>query len=173
MKSTFWKDFKAFITKGNIIDMATGVVVGGAFGKISTGLVNNIIMPLISLAVGGLNVSDWKWVIKEAEFDAAGVEIAAETAVMYGAFIQTIIDFLLTAFCIFVVLRIIVKAKARMNADEIAAAEEKKKAEEAAAKAKADEEAAAKAAAEAKAKADAEEQLQLLRDIAAALNKKQ
>jgi len=167
----FWADFKKFITKGNIIDMATGVVVGGAFGKITTGLVNNIIMPLISLVVGGLNVNDWKWVIKEAVLDETGAVVTAETAVLYGAFIQTIIDFLLTAFCIFVVLRIIVNAKARLNADEIAAAEEKKKAEEAAAKAKADEEAAAKAAAEAKAKADAEEQLQLLRDIAASLKK--
>ncbi len=169
--STFWKDFKAFVTRGNVLDMAVGVVVGGAFGKITTGLVNFIVMPLISLIVGGLNVSDWKWVIKPAEFDAAGVEIAAETAVLYGSFIQTIIDFLLTALAIFIVLRIIMKTKEKLHAKEIAEAAEKKAAEEAVAREKADAEAAAKAAEEEAAKAAAAEQLQLLRDIRDSLKK--
>jgi len=169
--STFWKDFKTFITKGNIIDMATGVVIGGAFSKIVTGLVSNIITPVISLLVGGLNIDDWKYVIKEAVVDEVGTVITAETAILYGTFIQTIIDFLLTAFVIFLVLRAIVKTKEKLNAKELAAAAEKKAAEEAAAKEKADAEAAAKAAAEEKAKKDTEEQLQLLRDIRDSLKK--
>ena len=68
----FWSDFKKFISKGNIVDLATAVVIGNAFNKIVTGLVNNIIMPVVSLAVGGLNVSDWKYVIKDAVLNEAG-----------------------------------------------------------------------------------------------------
>lgn len=103
----FWKDFKAFITKGNILDLAVGVVVGGAFGKITSSLVNDIIMPLISLATGGIAVSDWKWVITPAN-EAAGI---AESALYYGNFIQTVLDFLIIAFSIFLVLRIIMKSR--------------------------------------------------------------
>ena len=167
----FWADFKTFVTRGNVVDMAVGVVVGGAFGKITTGLVNNIVTPIISLLVGGLHINDWKWVLKEAVYDEAGVEITAETAVLYGTFIQTIIDFLITAFAIFMVLRIIMKVKEKLNADEIAEAAAKKAAEEAAAKEKADAEAAAKAEAEAKVLAEREEELRLLREIAASLKK--
>ena len=88
----FASDFKAFIAKGNVVDMAVGVVVGGAFNKIVTSLVNDIIMPLVSLLAGGLNVSDWKWVIRPAETAADGTQIA-ENALMYGNFIQTVLDF--------------------------------------------------------------------------------
>ena len=165
----FWTDFKAFITRGNVVDMAVGVVVGGAFGKITTGLVNNIVSPVISLLVGGLNLNDLKVVLKPAEM-VDGVE-TAETAILYGTFIQTIIDFLITAFAIFLVLRIIMKVKEKVNAKEIAEAAEKKAAEEAAAKEKADAEAAAKAEAEAKVAAEREEELRLLREIAASLKK--
>ena len=103
----FWKDFKAFISKGNIVDLAVGVVVGGAFGKITSSLVNDIIMPLISLATGGVAVSDWKWVITPAN-EALGI---AESALYYGNFIQTVLDFLIIAFSIFLVLRIIMKSR--------------------------------------------------------------
>ena len=71
----FWADFKKFITKGNIIDLAVAVVIGGAFNKIVTGLVNHIIMPLVGLAMGGLNVKDWKWVLKEAVLDETGAVV--------------------------------------------------------------------------------------------------
>ena len=101
----FAEDFKAFIAKGNVVDMAVGVVIGGAFNKIVSSLVNDIIMPLVSLLVGGLNVTDWKWVIKAAD-EAAGV---AENALMYGNFIQTVIDFLIVSLTIFVVLRVFTK----------------------------------------------------------------
>ena len=167
----FWADFKTFITRGNVVDMAVGVVVGGAFSKITTGLVGNIVTPVISLLVGGLNINDWKLVLKEAVYDEAGVEVTAETAILYGTFIQTIIDFLVTAFAIFLVLRIIMKVKEKVNAKEIAEAAEKKAAEDAAAKEKADAEAAAKAEAEAKVAAEREEELRLLREIAASLKK--
>ena len=143
-KSTFFNDFKAFITKGNVIDMAVGVVIGGAFGKIVTGLVNYIINPCIGFITSGGNaanaksLSDLKYVIKKASTDADGIEIP-EVAVLYGDWFQTIIDFLITAFCIFLILRVIMMAKNKVEAKKIA--EEKVKAEEA--KAKGDAEAAA------------------------------
>ena len=113
----FGQDFKAFISKGNVVDMAVGVVVGGAFNKIVTSLVNDIIMPLVGLLVGGLNVTDWKWVIKEADLDAEGAVVTAENAVLYGNFIQNIIDFLIVAFTIFVVLRVFTKLQKKKDAE--------------------------------------------------------
>lgn len=103
----FFEEFKAFIAKGNVIDMATAVIIGAAFNKIITSLVNDVIMPLIGIIVGGLNVSDWKWVISEAVLDEAGNVVTAENALLYGNFIQTVIDFLIVAFCIFAALKII------------------------------------------------------------------
>lgn len=101
MKSKFLADFKAFAMRGNVIDMAVGVIVGGAFGKIVTSLVNDVIMPLIGTIVGGINFTELKWVIKEASVDAAGNEIPAAT-LNYGNFLQTTFDFLIIAFSIFV-----------------------------------------------------------------------
>lgn len=126
----FFSDFKAFAMKGNIIDMAVGVVVGGAFSKIVTSLVNDIISPLISFATGKVMLTDLKWVISAAQFDSAGVEIKPESALMYGNFIQTIIDFLIIAFSIFLVLRIIMNAQKKLEdlskkkEEEVAAVEE-------------------------------------------------
>lgn len=115
-----WNDFKKFAFKGNIVDMAVGVVVGGAFSKIVSALVNNIITPLISLLIGRMNFSDLKWVITPAS-TVDGVTVA-ENALLYGDFIQSVIDFFIIAFCIFFFLRIITKARAKF---------EKKPAEEA------------------------------------------
>lgn len=112
----FFADFKAFITKGNIVDLAVAVVIGGAFGKIVTSLVNDIIMPLITLIVGGVSVADWKWVIKPEIKDAVtGAVTQAESALRYGNFIQTIIDFLIIAFFIFLALRILMNAQKRLG----------------------------------------------------------
>lgn len=122
-KSKFFSDFKEFIAKGNVIDMAVGVVVGGAFKDIVNALVNNIIMPLVGLVTGGKSVADLKWVIKEAVVDAEGVVLEAENALLYGDFLQKIIDFLLIAFCIFCVLRVMMKMKALMEKKEEPAAE--------------------------------------------------
>ena len=107
----FFKDFKAFITKGNILDLAVAVVIGAAFNAIISSLVKNIIMPLISLVTGGVSVNDWKWVITAAD-EVAGV---AESAVYYGLFIQAIIDFLIIALSIFIVLRLVMKAKGGLS----------------------------------------------------------
>jgi len=111
----FFSEFKAFIAKGSVVDMAVAVIIGGAFGKIVTSLVNDIIMPLIGILVGGLNVTDWKWVIKEAVLAEDGVTvITAENSLNYGNFIQMIIDFLIVAFCIFVVLKIILAMQSKL-----------------------------------------------------------
>lgn len=109
---SFTNEFKAFIKKGNVLDMAIGVIIGGAFGKIVASLVNDIIMPLVSFAVGGNSVVDWKWVIKPAIYNAEGVLVSAETAFLYGSFIQTVIDFLIIAFVVFIFMKTILAAKA-------------------------------------------------------------
>lgn len=107
----FFEDFKKFITKGNVIDMAVGVVIGGAFGKIVSSLVADIITPFISLLTGCSKFSDVKAIIRPEVLDEAGEIVKAEVAVTYGNFIQTIIDFLIIAFSIFLVLRIIMRAQ--------------------------------------------------------------
>ena len=98
-------EFKAFISRGNVVDLATAVVIGAAFGKIVTALVDGIVMPIVSLITGGTSVADWKYVVTPAQVDAAGKEIAAEVAFKYGAVLQTMIDFLIIAFVIFLVLK--------------------------------------------------------------------
>ena len=113
----FMEEFKAFAMRGNVVDMAVGVVVGGAFNKIVTSLVNDVIMPLVSLLVGGLNVTDWKWVIREAVLAADGTVVSAETALCYGNFIQTVIDFLIVALTIFTVLRVFTKLQRKRKDD--------------------------------------------------------
>lgn len=98
-------EFKEFIAKGNVLDLAVAVVIGAAFGKIVTALVDGIIMPIIGVLTGGIDVSDWKYVHKAAEVDATGKELAAEVSVKYGLFIQEIINFLIIAFVIFLVVK--------------------------------------------------------------------
>ena len=107
----FLEEFKAFAMRGNVIDMAVGVVIGGAFGGITTSIVNDIIMPLISMITGGLDFSAWKWVLKEAVLDAEGVEVAAEVAVNFGSLIAVILDFIIVAFAIFCVVKALNKAR--------------------------------------------------------------
>lgn len=124
----FIEEFKAFIAKGNVMDMAVAVIIGGAFGKIVTSLVNDIIMPLISCITGGLSVENWKWVITEAD-EAAGI---AESALNYGMFIQNIIDFLIVALVIFIVLKVFLAGKEKLSKkkEEEEAAEEEAAPEE-------------------------------------------
>lgn len=107
----FLADFKEFALKGNVIDMAVGVIVGGAFGKIVSSLVNDIIMPVISLITGGAGYKNLKYVItkgSEAVGDQAAIE---EVAINYGLFIQNIVDFFIIAISIFVALRIAMKLR--------------------------------------------------------------
>ena len=104
------KDFKEFAFKGNVLDMAIGVIIGGAFGKIVTSLVNDLIMPIISILTGGLNFTDLKYVITPAHGDIA------ENAIAYGFFIQNVVDFLIIAFCIFMFVKLIEKVKKKEDA---------------------------------------------------------
>ncbi len=137
----FFSDFKAFIAKGNVIDMAVGVVIGGAFGKIVTSLVNDIIMPALAMITGNnQSVSDLKYIVKEAVMEGEKI-VTPEVAIKYGNFIQLIIDFLLVAFCIFCILRAMMGVNKKLHAKELAEAEAKKAEEDA--KKKAEEEAAA------------------------------
>ena len=101
----FFAEFKKFIARGNVMDMAVGVIIGGAFGKISTSLVNDVIMPGVSMLTGGVDFSAWKIVLKEAVVDASGAEVAAEVAIKYGSFLATILDFLIIAFAVFCMIK--------------------------------------------------------------------
>ena len=105
----FIQDFKEFALKGNVIDMAVGLIVGGAFGKIVSSLVNDIIMPLVSVITGGDGYKNLKWVITPALAGADGTVAVEEVAVNYGLFIQNVVDFFIVALCIFVALRYTVK----------------------------------------------------------------
>jgi large conductance mechanosensitive channel len=98
-------EFKEFVSRGNVVDLAVGVVIGAAFGKIVTALVDGIVMPVVSMATGGVAVEDWKYLVTPAQVDATGKEIAAEVAIKYGLVLQTLIDFVLIAFVIFLVLK--------------------------------------------------------------------
>lgn len=100
-KKGFFGEFKEFIARGNVMDMAVGVIIGGAFGKISTSLVNDIIMPLISMLTGGIDFSAWKWVLK------AAVGETPEVAVNFGVFLATVLDFLIIAFAVFCMIKAI------------------------------------------------------------------
>jgi large conductance mechanosensitive channel len=111
-------EFKEFISRGNVVDLAVGVVIGAAFGKIVSSLVDGIVMPLVGLLLGGVKFSDLAITLRAAELDAAGKEVAPALLLKYGAFLQTTIDFLLIAFVIFLVL----KAYNRVRAPAPAAA---------------------------------------------------
>lgn len=112
----FFQDFKAFAMKGNIVDMAVGVIIGGAFGKIVTSLVNDIIMPVMGVATGGVNFTDLKAELTAAQLNEAGEVVKEAVALNYGMFIQNIVDFLIIAFSIFVALRVILKFKKKEEA---------------------------------------------------------
>ena len=91
--------------KGNVVDMAVGVIIGAAFGKIVTSLVNDVIMPAIGMLTGGINFTDYKWVIQQGVKNGEEV-ITPEVAITWGAFVQTVFDFLIIAFCIFVAIKV-------------------------------------------------------------------
>lgn len=101
---SFIQDFKAFALKGNVVDMAVGVIIGGAFGKIVTSIVNNIIMPPIGVLTGGMDFTDLKLVLKDAVKE--GGQVVSEAVTLnYGQFIQDVVDFLIIAFCIFLMVK--------------------------------------------------------------------
>ncbi|MEK4127361.1 large conductance mechanosensitive channel protein MscL [Anoxybacillus sp. FSL W8-0382] len=100
-----WQEFKKFAVRGNVIDLAVGVIIGGAFGKIVSSLVNDIIMPLVGLILGGIDFSELSWKVGEAE-------------VKYGAFLQTVVDFLVIAFSIFLFVKLLNNLHERMKKQE-------------------------------------------------------
>ncbi|MCQ2208397.1 MAG: large-conductance mechanosensitive channel protein MscL [Paludibacteraceae bacterium] len=102
---SFLDEFKAFAMKGNVVDMAVGVVIGGAFGKIVSSLVADVFMPLIGLVVGGVNFTDLKVTLKDAVPATDGAEEVAAVTLNYGQFIQNIFDFVIIAFCIFMFIK--------------------------------------------------------------------
>ncbi len=124
----FFKDFKAFALKGNVIDMAVGVVIGGAFGKIVTSIVNDVIMPVFGYLTAGIKFTDLKLVLSEAVLDEAGAVVTPEVALTYGNLIQQVVDFALIALSIFVVIRMVTKAgeKLKKKEEEAPAPEEPK-----------------------------------------------
>ena len=95
------EEFKAFVMRGNVLDLAVGVIIGGAFGKIVTSLVNDIFMPIIGVLIGNMNVSDLQIKL------GTSVEGVEQAAIRYGAFIQEVINFLIIAFCIFVFIKVV------------------------------------------------------------------
>lgn len=101
---SFIQDFKAFALKGNVVDMAVGVIIGGAFGKIVTSIVNNIIMPPIGVITGGVDFTDLKLVLKDAVTE--GDQVVSEAVTLnYGQFLQDVVDFLIISFCIFLMVK--------------------------------------------------------------------
>ena len=101
---------KKFVMRGNVIDMAVGIIIGGAFGKIITSLVNDVIMPPLGVLIGGVNFTDLKITLKEAVIEA-GVEVAPAVTLNYGNFLQVVFDFLIVAFAIFCFVRLLAKLK--------------------------------------------------------------
>jgi large conductance mechanosensitive channel len=118
-KNAFISEFKEFISRGNVVDLAVGVIVGSAFTAIVTSLVNQVIMPVIGFIIGGINFTDFKWVLKP------GQDNVPEVSVNYGTFIQQIINFMIIAFVVFLMVKILNLLK-RKKIEEI---EEKKEEE--------------------------------------------
>lgn len=100
------KEFKEFAVKGNVVDLAVAVIIGGAFGKIVASFVSDVLMPPIGLLLGGVDYTSLQLILKEASVDAAGEEVAA-VAINYGVFLQNVIDFVIIAFVIFMAIRAI------------------------------------------------------------------
>lgn len=120
----FIKEFKEFAVKGNVIDLAVGVVIGGAFSKIVTSLVNDIIMPVVGILTGGINFSEYKITLKEAIGNLPAVTLNL------GNFIQTAVNFLIISFCIFLFIKLINKIKISNNKVEDSSSKEKPSSEE-------------------------------------------
>ena len=129
----FFAEFKKFISRGNVVDMAVGVAVATAFTKIVTAFTNGFITPLLALLTNNADLSDMKWIIKEAVTDAEGVVTQKEVAFMWGSFVQAIIDFLIIALVLFTVMKIFNRTMERareLQNELMTSPEAKKKAEE-------------------------------------------
>jgi large conductance mechanosensitive channel len=105
------KEFKEFAMRGNVVDLAVWVVIGAAFGKIVTSLVTDVIMPLIGVLTGGLNFTDYKLILRPGVLATEGVAAIPALTLNYGTFLQVVVDFLIVAFCIFMVIKAMNKIK--------------------------------------------------------------
>lgn len=114
------KDFKDFAMRGNVIDMAVGVIIGGAFGEIVSSLVDDLIMPVIGVLTGGMDFKDMKYALKPEVLDESGQVVQEAVTFNYGMFVQNVVDFLIVAFCIFMAIRIMSRFR---KAEEKKAAE--------------------------------------------------
>lgn len=139
----FWEDFKKFIAKGNVLDLAVAVVIATAFNAIVNGLVDYIITPFVTYMTSGVSIHEWEYVLREEVINAEGAVEVTKVSIQYGLWIQTIVDFIIIALSIFIAVRFIKNVQRKLQEDEIREKEEKEK--------------KAKEEAEAKAKAEAEE----------------
>lgn len=114
----YLKEFREFAVKGNVVDLAVAVIIGGAFGKIVSSLVSDIVMPVIGLAIGGLDFSSWKIVMKPEVIDETGKIIRTASTMNIGLFIQNILDFLIIAASIFIAVKIISRIKRQVVKDK-------------------------------------------------------
>jgi large conductance mechanosensitive channel len=117
-----WDEFKKFAFKGNVLDLAIGVIMGGAFGKIVTSVVNDLIMPVLGYLMAGMDFKEMKYVMSEAIMEGETV-IRPEAAILYGNFIQNVVDFFIVALSIFLFIRLINKSKERLKKQEESAPE--------------------------------------------------
>ncbi len=114
----YWKEFKSFAIKGNVIDLAVAVIIGGAFGKIVSSLVADVVMPLVGLVAGGVDFTTWKWILKKEILDLDGGLVKAAITMNIGRFFQNIFDFLIISLSIFLMIKMITKIKLRLAKEE-------------------------------------------------------
>ncbi|ADR20923.1 large-conductance mechanosensitive channel [Marivirga tractuosa] len=115
---TFLKEFKEFAIKGNVFDMAVGIIIGSAFTKVVNSVVSDFIMPVLSIFIGQINFKELAYVFQEAELDEKGNIIKAAITINYGNLIQTAIDFLIIAFCIYIVVRMFNKLRKKSDNEQ-------------------------------------------------------
>lgn len=115
----FWKEFKQFAMRGNVIDLAVGVIIGAAFAKITSSLVNDIIMPPLGLFIGNTKFTSLQWILKPAVTDKTGKVITEAVAINYGSFLQTVTDFILIAFAIFLLVKFIMSLKRKEDVKKV------------------------------------------------------
>ncbi|MGI6361587.1 MAG: large-conductance mechanosensitive channel protein MscL [Bacillota bacterium] len=111
------KEFREFLMRGNVVDLAVAVIIGGAFGKIISSLVDDVLMPLIGLATAGVDMRDWSVMLKPAVMDGSTV-VSSEVVLNYGVFLQNVIDFVIIGFCIFIIIKIANKAQKAFSKEQ-------------------------------------------------------
>ena len=110
----YLQEFRAFAVKGNVVDLAVAVIIGGAFGKIVSSLVADVVMPVIGAIFGGVNFTSWKWILKAEVLDAEGAVAKQAVTLNIGNFVQNIFDFLVIAFAIFMMVNVIANVKNKL-----------------------------------------------------------